>query len=143
MAETIQVTDTIAVPRSELLYRASRSGGAGGQHVNTSSTRIELLWGFQDSTTLTDAEKSRIRAKLKARIDAAGLLRVVAGNRRSQLQNRIAAEDRLAILVRAALHVPVKRQRTRPPKASKEARLSDKKRRSETKGNRRRKSEYE
>ena len=111
--------------------------------MNTSSTRIELLWGFQDSAALTDAEKSRIRAKLRARIDAAGLLRVVAGNRRSQLQNRIAAEDRLAVLVRAALHVPVKRKRTRPPKASKEARLSDKKRRSETKGNRRRKSEYE
>lgn len=141
MAEPIQVTDTIAIPRSELLYRASRSGGAGGQHVNTSSTRIELLWGFQESAALTEAEKSRIRAKLGARVDAEGMLRVVAGNRRSQLQNRIAAEDRLAELVRGALHIPAKRKRTKPTKSSKEARLSDKKRRSAIKGNRR--AEYE
>jgi ribosome-associated protein len=143
MAETIQVTDTIAIPRSELLYRASRSGGAGGQHVNTSSTRIELLWGFQESAALTDAEKSRINAKLGARLDAEGMLRVVAGNRRSQLQNRLAAEDRLADLVRGALHVPAKRKRTKPTKSSKEARLSDKKRRSTIKGNRRRGAEYD
>jgi ribosome-associated protein len=143
MAEPIQVTDTIAIPRSELLYRASRSGGAGGQHVNTSSTRIELLWGFQKSAALTEAEKSRIRAKLGARVDAEGMLRVVAGNRRSQLQNRIAAEDRLAELVRGALHIPAKRKRTKPTKSSKEARLSDKKRRSTIKGNRRRRPDYD
>jgi ribosome-associated protein len=143
MAEAIQVTDTIAIPRSELLYRASRSGGAGGQHVNTSSTRIELLWAFQHSGALTDSEKSRIQTKLGARVDAAGLLRVVAGNRRSQLQNRLDAEDRLAVLVRGALHVPIKRKRTRPTKASKETRLSDKKRRSEIKGSRRRKADYD
>src|SRR6185436_4392992 len=55
MSETLQVTDTIAIPRTELLYRASRSGGAGGQHVNTSSTRIELLWDFRRSPSLTDS----------------------------------------------------------------------------------------
>lgn len=143
MAETIQVTDTIAIPRSELVFRASRSGGAGGQHVNTSSTRIELLWDFHDSASLSDVEKSLIRAKLGARIDAAGSLRVVAGNRRSQLQNRHAAEERLAALVRGALHVPIKRKRTKPTKASKEARLSEKKRRSHIKGNRRRKADYD
>lgn len=143
MAETVQVTPTIAIPRSELVYRASRSGGAGGQHVNTSSTRIELLWGFQDSAALTDAEKSRIRAKLGARLDADGLLRVVAANRRSQLQNRVAAEDRLAELVRTALHVPIRRERTKPTKSSKEARLSDKKRRSTIKGNRRSKPDFD
>jgi ribosome-associated protein len=137
MAEAIQVTDTIAIPRSELSYRASRSGGAGGQHVNTSSTRVELLWGFQESAALNDAEKGRVRAKLGARLDADGLLRVVAGNRRSQLQNRLDAEARLAELVRAALHVPIKRKRTKPTKSSKEARLSAKKRRSAIKGNRR------
>lgn len=137
MAEPIQVTDSIAIPRSEFQYRASRSGGAGGQHVNTSSTRIELLWSFQTSAALTDAEKARIRAKLGGRIDAEGMLRVVAGNRRSQLQNRIAAEERLVELVRAAMHIAKRRKRTKPSKASKEARLSDKKRRSTIKGNRR------
>ena len=70
MTELLQVTDTIAVPRSELVYRASRSGGAGGQHVNTSSTRIELLWDFQRSNALDDAQKERVRTKLAARIDS-------------------------------------------------------------------------
>src|SRR5207302_8100460 len=110
---------------------------------NTSSTRIELLWGFQDSASLTDAEKSRIKARLGGRLDADGLLRVVAGNRRSQLQNRAAAEDRLAELVRSALHIPTRRKRTKPTKSSKEARLSDKKRRSTIKGSRRHRSDYD
>jgi ribosome-associated protein len=138
MPDDLQVTETIAIPRSELLYRASRSGGAGGQHVNTSSTRIELLWHFEASGSLTDPEKHLVRAKLAARIDSDGMLRIVAANRRSQLQNRVAAEERLAVLVRGALHVAKKRKRTKPTKASREARLSNKKRRAETKGNRRR-----
>ena len=137
MTDILQVTDTIGVPRSELVYRASRSGGAGGQHVNTSSTRIELLWDFQASPALNDAQKDRIRAKLGARIDAEGLLRVVAGNRRSQLQNRMAAEERLAILVRDAMRVAKKRRATAPTKASKEKRLEHKKLRSRKKENRR------
>lgn len=137
MPEALHVTESIAIPRSELLYRASRSGGAGGQHVNTSSTRIELLWAFRDSTALTDLQKDRIRNRLGARIDADGMLRVVAGNRRSQLQNRIAAEERLAELVRDAMHVAKPRKRTKPTRASKEARISNKKRRSQIKGNRR------
>jgi ribosome-associated protein len=137
MSDTVPVTDAIAIPRSELLYRASRSGGAGGQHVNTSSTRIELLWAFEQSSALDDGQKARVRAKLGGRIDADGLLRVVAGNRRSQLQNRSAAEERLAELVRGAMHVAKPRKRTKPTKASKEARISNKKRRSQIKGNRR------
>lgn len=137
MSDALQVTDTIAIPRAELVYRASRSGGAGGQHVNTSSTRIELLWNFAHTAALNEQQKDQIRAKLGARIDAEGMLRVVAGNRRSQLQNRIAAEERLAELVRGAMHVPKKRKRTKPTRASKEKRLSGKKLRSEKKGNRR------
>jgi ribosome-associated protein len=137
MPDSIPVTDGIAIPRSELVYRASRAGGAGGQHVNTSSTRIELLWAFEQSSVLSEAEKARVRSKLGSRIDADGSLRVVAANRRSQLQNRGAAEERLAALVRGAMHVPKVRRKTKPTKASKEARISEKKRRSQIKGNRR------
>jgi ribosome-associated protein len=137
MPNSIPVTDGIAIPRSELVYRASRAGGAGGQHVNTSSTRIELLWAFEQSSVLNEAEKARVRSKLGSRIDADGSLRVVAANRRSQLQNRGAAEERLAALVRGAMHVPTVRRKTKPTKASKEARISEKKRRSQIKGNRR------
>jgi ribosome-associated protein len=140
MTDILQITDTIAVPRSELVYRASRSGGAGGQHVNTSSTRIELLWDFERSSALDDEQRSRVRKKLAARIDADGMVRVVAGNRRSQLQNRVAAEERLAKLVRDAMHVAKRRRATAPTKASKEKRLESKKLRSKTKENRRKDS---
>lgn len=127
MSDALQVTDSLAIPRTELVYRASRSGGAGGQHVNTSSTRIEVLWDFRRSAALDDRQKSRISARLGARIDSDGMLRVVAGNRRSQLQNRVAAEERLAELVAEALHVAKARKRTRPTRASKEKRLTSKK----------------
>ena len=137
MTEAIQVTDTIAVPRSELVYRASRSGGAGGQHVNKTSSKIELLWDFQKSTALDDGEKERVRRKLAARIDSEGMVRVVAGNRRSQLQNRAAAEERLANLVRDALHEPRKRRATAPTRASKERRLESKKQHGDKKASRR------
>ena len=137
MTDLLQITDTIAVPRSELVYRASRSGGAGGQHVNTSSTRIELLWDFRRSAALDEPQKERVGRKLAARIDAGGMLRVVAGNRRSQLQNRGAAEEQLAKLVRLALHVPKRRRATAPTKASKEKRLEGKRQQSNKKANRR------
>jgi ribosome-associated protein len=137
MTDLLQITESIAVPRSELVYRASRSGGAGGQHVNTSSTRIELLWDFQRSAALDDAQKDRVRKKLAARIDAEGMVRVVAGNRRSQMQNRAAAEERLAVLVRDAMHVAKKRRATAPTKASKEKRLETKRQQSRKKESRR------
>lgn len=137
MTDSLQITDTIAVPRSELVYRASRSGGAGGQHVNTSSTRIELLWDFERSAALDDVQKERVRHKLAARIDADGQVRVVAGNRRSQMQNRVAADERLAKLVRDAMHVPKRRRATAPSRASREKRLDTKRQHSRKKENRR------
>jgi len=137
-ADVIQVTPTLAIPRSELVFKATRSGGAGGQHVNTSSTRIELLWDFRNSASLSDDQKARVEEKLAARIDAEGLVRPVSANRRSQLQNRVAAEGRLAELIAGAMYVAPRRKKTKPSKASKEQRLQSKKRQSEKKLNRRR-----
>jgi ribosome-associated protein len=131
------ITPSFSIPRSELSYRASRSGGAGGQHVNTSSTRIELLWDLQRSSAVADDVRQRLMEKLASRINAEGLVRVVASERRSQAQNREAAEERLAELVRRALVVPKKRKATKPSRASKERRLAEKKRNSERKKNRR------
>ncbi|MGH7616315.1 MAG: alternative ribosome rescue aminoacyl-tRNA hydrolase ArfB [Gemmatimonadaceae bacterium] len=133
----LNVTPDLSIPRTELHYRASRAGGPGGQHVNTSSTRIELLWDLSNSGVVSDEERARIREKLAARLDADGMLRVVASDRRSQAQNRQAADERLAALVRRALHVPKRRRPTRPPKAAKERRLSEKRRRSDKKRDRR------
>src|SRR3954463_8927371 len=98
---TLALSETLGIPRGELVYRASRAGGAGGQHVNTSSTRIELLWNVPGTQALDDAERLRVAAKLASRLDSEGWLRVVASARRSQGQNREAAEERLAALVRA------------------------------------------
>jgi ribosome-associated protein len=105
--------------------------------VNTSSTRIELLWDLQRSSAVADDVRQRLMEKLASRINAEGLVRVVASERRSQAQNREAAEERLAELVRRALVVPKKRKATKPSRASKERRLAEKKRNSERKKNRR------
>jgi ribosome-associated protein len=131
------VNERVAIPRSEFEYRASRSGGPGGQHVNTSSTRIELLWDFATSRALDDAARARLAEKLAARLDADGKVRVVASDRRSQQQNRVAAEERLADLVRRALVVPKPRKKTKPSRAAKEKRLAEKRHHSERKRRRR------
>jgi ribosome-associated protein len=131
--DDIVVNERVTIPRAELSYRASRAGGAGGQHVNTSSTRIEVLWPVARTQALTDEERARVAEKLAARLDADGNVRVVASKERSQLQNRAAAEQRLAELVRGALTVAKKRRPTRPTKASKEKRLQEKKKNAERK----------
>jgi len=134
----IVITPALTIPRAELQFRASRAGGPGGQHVNTSSTRVELLWDLSHSTVVSDEQRGRLLTKLAARLDAAGMVRVVASDRRSQSQNRDAAAERLAMLVRQALVVPRKRRPTRPTRASREQRLADKRKRGERKRDRRR-----
>jgi len=135
--EALVVTSSLTIPRAELLFRASRAGGSGGQHVNTSSTRIELLWDLTRSASVTDDQRERLLSKLAARLDAEGFVRVVASARRSQQQNREEAEQRLAQLVRQALVVPKTRRKTKPGRAAKEKRLSEKRRHAERKQNRR------
>ena len=133
----LEITPSLLVPLSELDYRASRSGGPGGQHVNTSSTRIEVWWDVSGSLALTDLQRARLLTRLATRLDGEGRLRVVASASRSQLRNREAATERLRELVAAALAVPKTRKRTRPSKAAKRARLEEKRRRSATKRDRR------
>jgi ribosome-associated protein len=127
----------LEIPRSELSFRASRAGGPGGQHVNTSSTRVELLWNLERSRAVDSEQRARLREKLAARIDAAGNVRVVASANRSQTRNREDAEVRLATLIRRALVVPKARKKTRPTRGSVEERLRVKKEHSRRKQNRR------
>jgi ribosome-associated protein len=133
----IRVTDSITIPRDEIHARASRAGGAGGQHVNTSSTRIELVWNVGTSRVLSDEQRERVLQKLSSRLDSERNVRVVASDRRSQRQNRESAEARLADLVRQALIVPKKRKATKPSRAARQARLDSKKKLSEKKRERR------
>jgi ribosome-associated protein len=136
----LAVTRAFAIPRAELEARASRAGGPGGQHVNTSSTRVELRWNPRHSAAvagLGDALRAHLLERLAARGDADGTVRVVASEHRSQRQNREAAEARLAGLVAQALVVPKTRKPTRPTRASVARRIDGKKRQSEKKQGRR------
>ena len=133
----LAVNDSVRVPRAELTYRATRSGGPGGQHVNTSSTRVELAWDVDGSPSVSDEERARIREKLSNRISGEGLLLLSASEHRSQNRNKEAVTERFVELVRQALVVQAKRKKTRPSKAAREARLHAKKHRSEVKRRRR------
>ena len=133
----VAINDFLWIPRAELTFRATRSGGPGGQHVNTSSTRVELVWSVVDSPSLSDEQRVRICAKLANRISGEGVLLIASSEHRSQLQNKEAAVARFAELLRAALEVPKARKKTRPSRAAKEARLRSKQRRSSIKRMRR------
>ena len=117
------------LPSGELSYRYTRSGGPGGQHVNTSSTRVELTFDLEHSPTLTSAEKGRARRRLRSRLDSEGKLRIVASDERSQARNRALAIERFEDTMRAALKPPPPPRRpTKPSRSASEARLRAKKR---------------
>ena len=133
----LEIDDSLTIPRAELTYRATRSGGPGGQHVNTSSTRVELTWDVDASPSLSDEQRARIREKLANRISGEGVLLLAASEHRSQHQNREAVTERFVELVRRSLIVPKPRKKSRPSRAAREARLHAKRRRSELKRSRR------
>jgi ribosome-associated protein len=133
----LPISSLVSIPAREISVRATRAGGPGGQHVNTSATRIEVTWNVDRTQVFDAATRARLRARLGTRVDADGDVRVVAANSRSQLRNREAAEARLAALVARALIIPKRRRPTRPTAASKRARLEDKRRRSDQKRQRR------
>ncbi len=130
MPDDIVINPALVIPASELSYRASRSGGPGGQHVNTSSTRIELVWNVAGSLSLSGDQRQRLLTRLATRLDSSGGLRLVSSGTRSQLQNREEVTERFRLLIGKALIVPKKRKKTRPSRAAKERRLQSKKHRS-------------
>jgi ribosome-associated protein len=139
-AKVLAVNDSLSIPRSELDVRVSRSSGAGGQHVNKTSSRVEIFWSIAGSRALTHEQRTRLLDKLSSRLTTEGSIRVVASDMRSQSRNRELAEERLAELVRRALVVPRKRKPTKPTRAAKEARLESKKLHSNKKRTRQNKS---
>ena len=134
----LRVNESVVIPRAELEIRASRSSGAGGQHVNKTSSRIEISWNIARSGAVTDEQRARLLQKLSSRLSEDGAIRVVASDTRSQLRNREAAEQRLAETIAKALVVPRKRTPTKRPRAANEARLVEKKKHSERKRERKR-----
>jgi ribosome-associated protein len=137
VAEVVRVTPEVAIPVTELEFRASRSSGPGGQGVNTTDSRVELRFDLAGSPSLSPEAKARAIRRLGARVDAGGTMRVVAQTQRSQLANRRAAIERFAALLAAALATPKARRPTRPGQAAVARRLETKRRRSATKTMRR------
>lgn len=129
----VQINDGLWIPRAELTYKATRSGGPGGQHVNTTSSRVELAWDVDASPSLSDAQRARIRDKLANRINNEGVLQLSSSEQRSQHQNKDSVTARFAEMLAEALVIPKVRKRTRPSRASKEKRLQAKKQRAQTK----------
>lgn len=121
------------IPPDELVFRASRASGPGGQHTNKAATRVELRWNVATSPSLSAEQRGRLLERLRNRLDSRGVLRVVADERRSQYRNREAAVERLHALVRQALRRPRPRKSTKPPRAAKQRRLAEKRRRGQIK----------
>lgn len=136
--DVLTVSASVRIPRTELEVRATRSGGPGGQHVNTSSTKIELRWNPGRSVALSEAQRERLLASLSTKLDGDGWLRLTASEHRSQLQNREAAEARLVAIVKGALVVPKVRRPTQPTYTSRVKRLEGKSQRSDVKQQRKR-----
>jgi len=134
----LSIRPGVTVPRHELTYRASRSGGPGGQHVNTSSTRVELTWSLATTRALSAELKARATTKLATRLDGDGVLRLVSDRTRSQAQNKEDVTARFVEVLRAALTLPKVRRATKVSKGVKARRLDDKRRHSAKKADRRR-----
>lgn len=118
------------IPENELVFKFSRSGGPGGQHVNKVNTKVAVFFNVAASKNLSAEQKQRILDKLKGRSDKNGVIRVVSQRYRSQHANRNAAVERLDALLRWALKRKTVRRRTKMPRWSKKSRLEAKKRRS-------------
>jgi ribosome-associated protein len=121
----------VQVPQDEVVVRVSRSGGPGGQHANTSETRVELAWDVTASAALTETQRALLLERLGP------VVRAVAEDSRSQARNRELAFERLAAKVAAALVVARSRRPTRPTRGAVERRLTAKRRNADRKRGRR------
>lgn len=127
----LRVSPTLVIPLAELTWRFSRSGGPGGQHANTSDTRVEVRFDIAGSPTLGPRQRARLRERLGDEV------RVVAADERSQARNRDLALGRLAVRLADGLRVERPRTATRPTKASQQRRLDDKRHQARRKADRR------
>ncbi len=126
----IEITSNIYIPEDKLVFKASRSGGPGGQNVNKVNTRVTLFLDVTNCEGLSDAQKRRILTRLATRTDKNGVLRVVSQKYRTQKANRQAAVERLQQLLADALKIRPARKKTKVPYAAKQRRLEAKRRRS-------------
>jgi ribosome-associated protein len=134
--DLVVVGQDLVIPVSELVFRFSRSSGPGGQHVNRSETRVELLFDVQTSPSLSDDQRQRLLQRLRTQLDKDGVLHIVSSETRSQSENRMRSLARLQTLLASALRRRKRRIPTAPSAASRERRLSYKRTRSRLKQSR-------
>jgi ribosome-associated protein len=135
--EKLVVNEQVHIPLSELSFRFARSSGPGGQHVNRTATRVELLFDVQHSPSLNEQQRELILRRLSGYIDQEGVLHLFSQSTRSQYQNREDVIARFRALMNQGLRVTPKRVPTKPSRAAKEKRLHAKRARSQTKQQRR------
>jgi len=134
----LEVSAALTIPAAELQWKFSRSSGAGGQHVNTSDSRVQLTWSLVESLVLSDGQRELLLTRLGRRL-VNGTITVTVSERRSQLRNRAAALEGLGDILRAALAPPAPlRSATKPTRGSAKRHLIAKKQRSATKQQRQR-----
>lgn len=123
----VRITRTLSIPEEEIELSFARSGGPGGQHVNTSATKVELRFDVAGSPSLSEEQRARLMERLSSRLTNDGVLILFASDHRSQIRNRDAVIERFAELLRDNLKTRKPRRPTRPSRAAKERRLDDKK----------------
>jgi ribosome-associated protein len=136
MSDDLHINDRLTVPGYELWFTASRSSGPGGQHANTTSSRVTLHWVPANTGALQGEDKERLISRLSGKLTSDGELQVSAQDERSQHKNRAIARDRMAEVLRAAMRKRKRRKRTRTPYWAKQRRLRNKKRVAEKKSTR-------
>ncbi len=133
----LAVNSTVTIPEAELQFSAIRAQGAGGQNVNKVASAVQLRFDAARSQALPEACRQRLLALRDHRIAADGVVVIKAQQFRSQEQNKEAARQRLADLIRRALFVPKARRATKPTRASQQRRLDSKTRHGKRKRERR------
>lgn len=131
--DLLPINDQVAIPLGELSFRYARSSGPGGQHVQRTETKVELLFDLAGSPSLNEGQRRLAMSRLGSRLDQQGVLHLVSQAGRSQLENRADVLNRFQRLLAAALRPPKPRRATRPTAAARQQRLEGKRRRSQAK----------
>lgn len=138
MSGLIVIHPALAIPEAELTFRTSRSGGPGGQHVNTTDSKVELYFDVRGTACLPEPTRARLLEALAPRLDGQGVLRLVCQSSRSQHANKRMVVSRFQEVLAAALKPQRKRVATRPGRAARARRLDLKRQRSSVKQSRQR-----
>jgi len=132
----LKITNRISIPDDEIRFITSRSSGPGGQHVNTTDSRVTLLFNVDKTSSLTQLQKVAVKGKLRRRINNRGVLQVSSQQSRSQKSNKDSAIERFIELMQWALKPVIPRKETAVPRSAKRKRLDRKKRTSQRKRDR-------